>query len=135
MTESTLLGEVTARAQARFEDALKGNENNPFSVAWEAVFGTLRELTHADYAKLLVEQPQLLDVGFVTKAIPVETFTVRRLLGDALVVEIEKRIKYDALDRAVLEKHARREPPPHMAENFAAALSAKGISKPVPTTA
>lgn len=124
MSSNSLFDQVAARAQTRFESMMAGNDHNPFSVAYSAVFDTLGELAAVDYARLLVDQPQLLDVCFVTKEVPVERFTVRRMLGDAFIAELEKRISFDSLDRAVIEKHAGREPPPHMAENFATALAA-----------
>lgn len=125
MSESSLFDNVSAAAQARFERLMAGTDFNPFSVANTAIYDTLRELTAVEYAKLIAEQPQLLDVMFVTKAIPVQEFTVRRMLGDAYVLELERRITYDSLDLSVLEKYQGREPPAHMAANFRAAVASR----------
>jgi hypothetical protein len=129
MLENSLFDNVSAAAQVRFESLMEGKDFNPFSVAHTAIYDTLRELTAVDYAKLLADQPQLLDVLFETKTIPVQEFTVRRMLGEAYLFELEKRITYDTLDLAVLEKHKRREPPAHMAANFRSAVASRlGVS-------
>lgn len=125
MSEISLFEQVAADAQVRFERMMAGSDRNPFGAAHDAIRDTLQELTAANYAKLLADQPQLLDVLFVTKAVPVDKFTVRRMLGDAYVFELEKRITYDALELAVLEKHKGREPSAHMAANFRAALASR----------
>jgi hypothetical protein len=125
MSESSLFEQVAADAQVRFERMMAGSDRNPFGAAHDAIRDALQELTAVNYAKLLADQPQLLDVLFVTKAVPVDKFTVRRMLGDAYVFELEKRITYDKLDLAVLETHARREPPAHMAANFHSAVASR----------
>ncbi|MBY3433294.1 hypothetical protein HFN89_03830 [Rhizobium laguerreae] len=125
MSEVGPFEQVASQAQVRFERMMAASDRNPFGAANEAIRETLGELTAVNYARLLADQPQLLDAHFVTKAIPVESFTVRRMLGDAFVFELEKRIRYDKLDLAVLEKHARREPPAHMAGNFRAAVASR----------
>lgn len=125
MPEGSLLEQVAADAQVQFERMMAVSDRNPFGATHDAIRNTLQELTAVNYAKLLADQPQLLDVLFVTKAIPVEKFTVRRMLGDAFVFELEKRITYDKLDLAVLETHARREPPVRMAPKFHSALASR----------
>ncbi|MCV9963626.1 hypothetical protein OIU34_17135 [Pararhizobium sp. BT-229] len=117
--------EVAVDAQERFDRFMAKGDFNPFSVAHSSIRDALADLTDENYAKLIGERPHLLGVMFVTKEVPVQQFTVRRVLGDAMVPEFEKMITYEDIDRAVLETYAGREPPAHMAANFRAAIASR----------
>jgi hypothetical protein len=80
-------------------------------------------VTDADYGKLISERPHLLRSAFTTSEVPVKTFTVRRMLNEAIVPELEKMLTYDEIGTRVLEEFAGSEIPSHMAANFQAAVN------------
>jgi hypothetical protein len=125
MSETTLFEQVTANAQAKFDQFMAGGDFNPFSVAHASIREALAEVTDENYGMLIIERPHLLHVAFVTNEVPVKKFTARRMLNEGLVPELEKLLTYEKLDRAVLEKFADRELPAHMAPNFRAAVASR----------
>jgi hypothetical protein len=116
--------QVAADAQDRFDRFMTKGDYNPFSVAHSSIREALQDLSDENYAKLIGERPHLLDVTFSAKEVPVQRFTVRRVLGDALVPELEQMITYDKLNSTVVAKFAHRvaELPQHMVANFKAVI-------------